>query len=334
MHRVRSLAWIVSLLWAVSLAPRIVVGAEPLPSAATQLVNDLLTQAAGLRGKSVAIGEISSPEGRPAEFADLYAAALEDSLMLPAKIRDLKVLDRRNVEALAKEWALDANGLVDDASAKQAGRLIGVDVLLLGKYLHPEEKKLELRATLVETETGRILAAATAQIKADKRLRAACAQERPAAAAAAPAAGALKVELWTDKKEYAVGDKLQVKVRASQDCHLTLIDVGTSGGVSIIFPNHQAADNAVKAGVTYTIPGPEAGFDFEVGGPSGRELLRAIASREPVVDLADAVSRTSAQKPFAEPSQDPAILTRDIHVQGKKAKPGEWSEASLALKIR
>ena len=40
-------------------------------------------------------------------------------------------------------------------------------------------------------------------------------------------------------------------------------------------------DNAVKAGVTYTIPDPAAGFEFSVSGPSGHELIRAIASHEP-----------------------------------------------------
>jgi hypothetical protein len=115
---------------------------------------------------------------------------------------------------------------------------------------------------------------------------------------------------------------------------LTLIDVGTSGSVNVIFPNHQAPDNSVKAGVTYTIPDPAAGFEFEVNGPAGKELLRAIASHEPAVDLADIMGKTTAESPFGEVKDGAPALTRDIHVKAKKAKPGEWSEAVLQLKIR
>jgi hypothetical protein len=223
---------------------------------------------------------------------------------------------------------------VDDSTAKQAGRLLGVDVLLLGKYSAAEKERLSLRASLVDAESGQILAAASAVSEMDQRLRTAREKALPAPAPQAGPDGALKVEVWTDKAEYRVGEKFAVKVRANQDCHLTLIDVGTSGSVNVIFPNHQAPDNSVKAGVTYTIPDAAAGFEFEVAGPAGRELVRAIASREPAVDLADVVGKTTAQSPFAELKSEAPALTRDIHVKAKKAKPGEWSEAVLQLKIR
>ncbi|MCX5794297.1 MAG: DUF4384 domain-containing protein [Elusimicrobia bacterium] len=311
---------------------------DSLPDAASQLAAGLLSQASSLRGKSVAVGEIAPPQGGPTELSVRCAEALEAALMLPAKGRELKVLDRRNLESLAKEWELDNKGFIEDSTAKQAGKLLGVDVLLLGKYAFPEKKLIELRASLVDTESGQILAAATSLVKADKRLRAASEKLAPEPAAkAAPRPGKaepLKVEVWTDKTEYKPGEKFRVSVKANQDCHLTLIDVGTSGSVSVIFPNHQAPDNAVKAGVTYTIPDPAAGFEFEVSGPAGRELVRAIASHEPAVDLADAVGKTTAESPFAELKDEAPALTRDIHVKAKKAKPGEWSEAVLQLKIR
>jgi|GEM_PF-6254421 len=311
---------------------------DSLPDAASQLVAGLLAQASVLRGKTVAVGEIAPPAGGPTELSAMCAEVLETALMPPAQGRDLKVLDRRNLETLAKEWELDNKGFIEDSTAKQAGKLLGVDVLLVGKYAVAEKKRIELRASLVDTETGQILAAATALLKADKRLRAASEKLLPEPAAKAAArpgqAEPLKVEVWTEKAEYKPGEKFRVNVRANQDCHLTLIDVGTSGSVSIIFPNHQAPDNAVKAGLTYTIPDPAAGFEFEVSGPAGRELVRAIASHEPSVDLADAVGKTTPQSPFAEVKDNAPALTRDIHVKAKKAKPGEWSEAVLQLKIR
>ncbi len=327
-----------ALLAAGWLSPAAAGDEGVLPAAAGQIVSDLLSQAPALRGKTMAVGEISDPEGRLTEFSAMFAEALEISLMLPAKSRDLKLLDRRHMEALTKEWELSMSGFVEDDSIKQAGRLLGVDVLLLGRYTVPGKKRIDLRATLVEAETGQILAAATTQLKADKRLQAAREKPLPAPAPkAAPKSGqeeALKVEVWTEKAEYRVGEQFRVKVRASQDCYLTLVDVGTSGGVTVIFPNHHARDNAVKAGVTYTIPDPAAGFDFMVSGPPGRELIRAIASRAPAVDLSDILNQVGPRNPFAEVTKDLPGFTRDIHVHAKKAKPGEWSEALLQLKIR
>ena len=37
--------------------------------------------------------------------------------------------------------------------------------------------------------------------------------------------------------------------------------------------------------------------------------------------------KPSAESPFGDVTKDLSILTRDIHVKAKKAKPGEWSEA-------
>ena len=324
------------------LAPAVrAADADPLAAATAALVSDLMTQAAGLKGKTVAVGELPGPDGKPTALSSRLGEALEAAWVKPAQSRGLKLLDRRNVEVLAREWELDARGFVEEASAKQAGRLLGVDVFLIGKYSWPEKKRLAVRATLVESETGQILAAASAELKADKSLRRAhetpLPEARTAAAPAAAPAGPgepLQVKVWTEKTGYAIGEKFRVQVQANQDCYLTVIDLGTSGAASVIFPNHYAPGNAVKAGLTYTIPDPAAGFDFEVGGPAGREVLRAVASKEPAVDLAEVLGQVSAQSPFAELGKDLPGLTRDIHVKAKKAKPGQWSEAVLRLDIR
>jgi len=333
-----------ALLAATLLLPAAVMQAaddDPLTTAAGGLVADLLKQASGLRGKSVAVEELPGPEGRPTALSLKISEALENALVAPAQVRALKLVDRRNLETLAKEWELDARGYIEEESAKQAGKLLGVDVFVIGKYSFPEKKKLAVRVTLVESESGQILAAASSELDADKRLRAAHEELLPTAMPAEPAAPKdikgpepLQVKVWTDKAEYGQGEKFRVRAQANQDCYLTLIDVGTSGATAVIFPNHYAPGNAVKSGVTYTVPDPAAGFDFEVSGPAGQEIVRAIASKEPSVDLSDALGQVSAESPFAELKKDLPGLTRDIHIKAKKAKPGEWSEAVLRLRIR
>ena len=104
----------------------------------------------------------------------------------------------------------------------------------------------------------------------------------------------LKVEIWSDKNSYLVGEKMKFHVRVNRDCYLTLLDLGTSGNVTVLFPNYYTKSNAVKADAEYIIPDPSAGFEFDVTGPKGIDLIRAIASKEPSVDLKDVMATFNA----------------------------------------
>jgi len=310
-----------------------------LSSEAAPIISDLLRQAP-LQGKRVAVGGFKDSEKKITRLSAVIAEDLEQALVSQASRHEFKMVDRRNFAELAKEWDLSLNGYVDDSSLTQVGRLLGADVLCLGGYTRVG-KKITLRVTLVGAEKGDILAASSTEIKLSGDLR--DLDEKPLEAkpaapapteAARPVAEALKVELAADKAQYAVGDKMHLTVKVNQDCFLTLIDVGPTGKATIVFPNLYAPSNAVKAGATYVIPDPSAGFEFEIGPPAGAELIRAIASREPSVDLGDAMATVSSSAPFGEVKQDLRVLTRDIHVKAKKAKPGEWSESVLKLSIR
>jgi hypothetical protein len=41
--------------------------------------------------------------------------------------------------------------------------------------------------------------------------------------------GEIKAELWTDQQFYKIGEPMVINFRASQDCYVTLLNVGTSG---------------------------------------------------------------------------------------------------------
>ncbi len=78
---------------------------------------------------------------------------------------------------------------------------------------------------------------------------------------------------------------MTVTVKVNRDCYLTVIDVGAGNKAVMLFPNIYAPNNAVKAGASFTIPDPSAGFEFEVtppgrhrgsSAPSPRRSLRWI----------------------------------------------------------
>ncbi len=314
--------------------------AERFDAAVAKLSRELLAKTR-LKGKRVAVGEFKNADGGVTALSAHLAEAIELQLAEKARSQGMHVMDRRNFQELVKEWELGVFGYVDDEAITQAGKLLGVNVLCFGKHRDKGKRKINLRLTLVDAESGEILAAASRDFKADKVLRKMRGvalkkpRNKPAADKAEEAADdELKVELWTEKDAYRLGDMMSVSVKVNQDAYLTLIDVGTSGTATILYPNHYAPSNAVKAGVTYVIPGPTAGFEFEVAAPTGTEIIRAIASREPIVVLEDAMGSFDASKPFGGLKKDPAILTRDIHVKAKKAKKGTWAEAVVRLKIR
>jgi hypothetical protein len=99
----------------------------------------------------------------------------------------------------------------------------------------------------------------------------------------APKAGSA-IEAWVDSPErlYAVGQQLEVFVRPRQAAYITVLNVGTSGRVAVIFPNFHQRDMQVRAGQTVKIPADGAGWKIDVAGPPGIEVIKVIASREPL----------------------------------------------------
>jgi hypothetical protein len=139
-----------------------------------------------------------------------------------------------------------------------------------------------------------------------------------------------KVKLWTaeGKKNYQVGEKIRFLFSADEDCYLYIIDIGTDGKASVVYPNkHQSANKAEK-GKTYVVPGPDSDFVFRVKGPPGTNYLKAIATTKPLESVSSVRKDTEAV--FAELG-DPVSTFKSIGVELKDKKT--WSEAELAIDI-
>jgi hypothetical protein len=76
-----------------------------------------------------------------------------------------------------------------------------------------------------------------------------------------------------------VGDLLTFSFKAERDCYLTLIDLGTSGKITVLFPNQYQPNGFVKAGQVYQT-GTRGVLPFRIRatGPAGRELVKVIAT--------------------------------------------------------
>jgi len=95
-----------------------------------------------------------------------------------------------------------------------------------------------------------------------------------------------------DGARYRVGDEIEVCFLASRDCYITLLNIGTSGALTVLFPNRIHPDNFVRADEVHVVPGENYGFRYQLQGPHGVERLKAVAtlSPEPVLDTVAATT--------------------------------------------
>lgn len=156
-----------------------------------------------------------------------------------------------------------------------------------------------------------------------------------------------KLDLWTDKSEplYYIGkDYVTFNFKSEKDCYLTLIDVGTDGTITILFPNRTCQDNKITAGKVYKIPSEDMGFKIKVAGPAGQELVKAIATENPL-DLSAMVANTGAafksvENPVSYVGELPGALLKGLSVESNSGNSENtlelsgWVTSSVLLTIK
>jgi len=91
-----------------------------------------------------------------------------------------------------------------------------------------------------------------------------------------------KILLSTNRKEYAIGEKLVISFSVDKPMYVRLVTVNSEGKVTNLFPNPYQPDNFVQPGKDYQIPPANAQFSLTIRGPVGIDKIRAIAGVNPV----------------------------------------------------
>lgn len=93
------------------------------------------------------------------------------------------------------------------------------------------------------------------------------------------------------------GDLLRFRFRATFDGYLYVINSGTSGTQSLLFPGDKTGrDNRVQAGKDYFVPSTDA--SFKVSGPAGHDIVYWLVSPVPLDgNPAAALGRSPPRKP-------------------------------------
>ncbi|MGE0087253.1 MAG: DUF4384 domain-containing protein [Desulfococcaceae bacterium] len=157
-----------------------------------------------------------------------------------------------------------------------------------------------------------------------------------------PDAG-FKIRVWSEKEsgipksrdikvvpkhefsKYKKGDKVAVYFESTEDAHVYLFNIGPTGNISLIFPNEYSADNAVRAGKIYRFPDEKAAFEWTLDGPSGTEIIKAIAAKIPldIWKFLDNLSSAHSQRDIRITAKDRTDISSEI-----------WAEAMCSIVVQ
>jgi TolB-like protein len=238
------------------------------------------------------IGVFGFKDQRLDQVTDFSRLLKEDFMVFLVQAQNLTVREIENQDK------------TDPNLYKEIAQKNRLDFYVTGNY-KMGVKGLNVKSKLLQTDTGNILSSGNIKIGKDSISKADIAMIQVASVENGfsenqsvpkgfeenlenlidqkPESPIFKIQVWTDKKEYQVGENIVFYVKAERDCYLTLFNTSSSGNTSIIFPNsyHEGRSNFIRGGKTYKIPEKHYGFKFQVAGPSGLERIKAIATLTP-----------------------------------------------------
>lgn len=136
---------------------------QQLDSVSTALASRL--QQAGR--STVAVVDFTDLQGGATELGRYLAEELSVTLAMSAK--GFTVIDRTHLKAILQEHKLGASGLIDSLTARQLGKIAGVDTLITGT-LTPFGDSVRLTVKALDSQTAGMLAATSADIPRTKAI--------------------------------------------------------------------------------------------------------------------------------------------------------------------
>lgn len=319
-----------------------VLATDPLNERTHALIATMLSRVS-LTGKKVGVGEVLSHGGRSTPLGTYLAEQIDVALTRLRVTSGFQLVERRWLKQVLEEYQLCQSGITDATCAKQLGTLVDADILLLGSLTNLGDR-ISLTVKLIETKTGFNLEAESVHIPKDPAMTQLLIESslyRPhtdlplqeTSSHVAEESGRLQVKLWTERTVYRLGEGVRLHFVTNRDAYVTLVNVGTSGTASILFPNRFFRSAFVRGGQQMTVPQEGAGFAFVLQGPPGTEVVRLVASEEPIeFTLADLAEAEAPVRSLGR--RETATLTRDIATAKAQRSKARWAEAVVSFEVR
>ncbi|MCK4359214.1 MAG: hypothetical protein KAW92_10835 [Candidatus Cloacimonetes bacterium] len=126
----------------------------------TQITNSITED-----GKTkIAVIEFSDLEGNVTQFGKYLAEELITRLF---RTKKFEVVERQLLNKIISEQKLSITGMIDENSAKELGRILGVDAIVSGT-ITDLGTSLKVNARIISTETGKVFGVAGTKIVKDE----------------------------------------------------------------------------------------------------------------------------------------------------------------------
>lgn len=165
-------------------------------------------------------------------------------------------------------------------------------------------------------------------------------QQQQQAQAQRPSQQRVPVTVWTDRVDatFRIGEPLAIHVRPDRDAHITVVNIGSSGRATVLFPNQFQRDTRVRAGQVLTLGGPGAGYQIVPQGPAGVELVHVVASTRPLtLPELNQLAGQPGVSPFVSLSRGADEVMRDLALQATGpqaiAQQGQGGMATLLIRV-
>ena len=278
----------------------------------------------GLKGNRLAV----LPFGYLDNSFSVEGRLLADLLHIQLAGADkVEMLEREKLATIMQEHKMGKMGLIDAATAPRLGELTGVNALVFGHTVDLGHK-LQLTIRVVDVNS-KILAQSNFLL--EKRIKTPTTplwediqkikQQNK---------DQFKIEVWTEKTDHTIGDEIVIKFKADRNCYVTLFNMGSSGQITVLFPNRFYATNYVKADQVISIPGRFQNFKIKAQGPAGIEKLKIFATDNKVPLLPEEYNVSAFRS--LEPKQ--RAVTRDLAITLTNLDNTAWAEASFEFEVK
>lgn len=155
---------LISVLFLVGNFTSVFGAQSSLDQRVSELSQQIATKMSAKQKTTIAVIEFTDLQGRVTDFGRFLAEELITRLYDTEKF---KVIERQQLNKVIAEQKLSLTGVVDPASARQLGKLLGVDAIASGTYTDLSQS-LKVNARLISTATGEIFAVASTEIFKDE----------------------------------------------------------------------------------------------------------------------------------------------------------------------
>lgn len=269
----------------------------------------------GIPGKA-AIGfvELTGSNGEQTALASEIFQKIEPIILNEGMKKNLSFIERKDLKLIFDEWDLSSFGDMPDVGAKV---LLGADYIITGK-VRLDNNFVHCVLKLLHLENGQIAAVAEGYTRAQPHYydweKISKVTPEKAKNISNKEKSSDKIRLWTDKKEYQIGDAMEIFFEVTQPLYVQIIDVTPNGDITTIFPNPYQKESFCSPGNVYKIPPDNGDFILEVTPPSGIDRLKAIGNSSPI-------------------SQETTIRTRGIQFTKKIVNSSE-ARTKLSFEIK